>query len=131
MPKAPFSVAKAVIVMAYRVKAWTLPASTLRILPVDFDERLTAECLSLIGAAGDTIVEGPFAGNDAYLRMLGATGRRVLRSPGRTGTSLGAAMLVPGPVPPAPLAAVAETSMTGAMRRYAADWRARLSAMSA
>jgi hypothetical protein len=40
-------------------------------------------------------------------------------------------MLFPGPVPPAPLAVVAETSMTGAMRRYAADWRARLSAMSA
>jgi hypothetical protein len=92
---------------------------------------MTAECLSLIGAAGDIIVEGPFAGNDAYLRMLGAGGRRILRSLGRTGTSLGASMLFPGPVLPAPLAVVAETPMTGAMRRYAADWRARSSAMSA
>lgn len=56
---------------------------------------MTSVSLGLIGAAGDIVVEGPFAANDAFTRMLAAaTGRRVLTSSsGVTGTSIGAALL--------------------------------------
>ncbi|OJF94258.1 carbohydrate kinase [Rhizobium sp. 58] len=56
---------------------------------------MTATSLDLIGARGEIVVEGPFAGNISYLRMLAAaTGRPVLTG-GQiaTGTSLGAACL--------------------------------------
>jgi sugar (pentulose or hexulose) kinase len=54
---------------------------------------MTAKCLALIGAKGDTIVEGPFASNRLYLEMLATvTGRNVHAAIG-TGTSLGAALL--------------------------------------
>lgn len=59
---------------------------------------VTAECLSMIGARGPTIVEGPFSRNRPYLAMLeAATGRpaEVLNA-SATGTSIGAALLVPG-----------------------------------
>lgn len=56
---------------------------------------MTAECLKLTGAENHSVVEGPFAGNALYLRMLAAaTGRGV--EPIRrsaTGTSIGAALL--------------------------------------
>jgi sugar (pentulose or hexulose) kinase len=57
---------------------------------------MTATCLELIGADGPTIVEGPFARNSAFIRMLAAaTGRPVVAdSAGSTGTSVGAALLV-------------------------------------
>ncbi|QFI65092.1 FGGY-family carbohydrate kinase [Sinorhizobium alkalisoli] len=56
---------------------------------------MTATCLDLIGAKGEIVVEGPFAANAAYLRMLAAaTGRPVLANRlSTTGTSLGAACL--------------------------------------
>ena len=56
---------------------------------------MTSVSLGLLGAAGDIVVEGPFASNDAFTRMLAtATGRRVLTSSsGVTGTSIGAALL--------------------------------------
>lgn len=55
---------------------------------------MTTECLGLIGAAGPTIVEGPFARNTIYLDMLAAaTGREVVPSVTTTGTSVGAAIL--------------------------------------
>lgn len=59
---------------------------------------MTATCLDLIGARGDIVVEGPFASNRTYLRMLAAaTGRPVFADPHNiTGTSLGAACLVKG-----------------------------------
>lgn len=59
---------------------------------------MTATCLDLIGARGEIVVEGPFAANSAYLRMLAAaTGRLVLANRlSSTGTSLGAACLVAG-----------------------------------
>ncbi len=59
---------------------------------------MTATCLDLIGARGDIVVEGPFAANGTYLRMLAAaTGRPVFADPRNiTGTSLGAACLVKG-----------------------------------
>jgi L-fuculokinase len=84
------------------------PASRGRILPSlpDDDARrpalgalylalMTDQCLSLIGAAGDTVIEGALASNRAYASLLAAlrpTGR-VLASADETGTSQGAAML--------------------------------------
>ncbi|MEK1933183.1 MAG: FGGY-family carbohydrate kinase [Pararhizobium sp.] len=59
---------------------------------------MSATCLDLIGAEGEIVVEGPFAANPTYLRMLSAaTGRPVLiGSQSATGTSLGAACLADG-----------------------------------
>lgn len=55
---------------------------------------MTAECLSMIGAAGPSLIEGPFCANGHFLRLLAtATGRPVQASDARTGTALGAAML--------------------------------------
>lgn len=88
---------------------------------------MTAECLALTGAAGPVIVEGPFAANDAYLRMLSAaTGRPALPSLGRTGTSAGAALLFgAGPEPaPDPVPAPPDPALAA----YASAWRERVSA---
>jgi sugar (pentulose or hexulose) kinase len=55
---------------------------------------VTAESLGCAGAAGPTIVEGPFARNRLYGSALAAIlGRPVLPSSGTGGTSLGAAHL--------------------------------------
>lgn len=83
-----------------RAARWTIDEADLsdgeRFAAVSFYLALmTAECLSMIGAKGTTIVEGPFAQNDLYLDMLRtATGRDVVISEGTsTGTSIGAALL--------------------------------------
>lgn len=82
---------------------WTVNEKALnpaeRLAAVSFHLALmTATCLDLIGARGEVVVEGPFAANAAYLRMLAAaTGRPVLANRlSATGTSLGAACLVAG-----------------------------------
>ncbi|MDG4882837.1 FGGY-family carbohydrate kinase [Mesorhizobium sp. WSM4884] len=55
---------------------------------------MTASCLELIGGDGPTTVEGPFAQNRLFIRMLAAaTGRPVVASETSTGTSIGAALL--------------------------------------
>ena len=55
---------------------------------------VTAECLELIGHRGPVIVEGPFARNESFCRMLAAvTQCSVERTGSSTGTSQGAAML--------------------------------------
>jgi len=74
---------------------------------------MTAECVSLIAAEGPTIIEGPLSANKAFLQMLvAATGRPVEVSTSRTGTSIGAAMLV----------AASSASLSGA--DWAKDWAA-------
>ncbi|WP_208755704.1 FGGY-family carbohydrate kinase [Sinorhizobium fredii] len=82
---------------------WTVNEDNLtpaeRLAAVSFHLSLmTATCLDLIGASGEIVVEGPFAANSAYVRMLAAaTGRPVLANClSSTGTSLGAACLVAG-----------------------------------
>jgi sugar (pentulose or hexulose) kinase len=86
---------------------------------------MTATSLDLIGAKGDIVVEGPFAGNVSYLRMLAAaTGRPVLTgSQSATGTSLGAACLAD-----ASRAQVQAVAFNGDVsedyRAYATAWRA-------
>ena len=55
---------------------------------------MTGTCLELVGGAGPTIVEGPFARNPEFLAMLHAvTTRPVFTNAAVTGTSIGAAML--------------------------------------
>ncbi len=87
---------------------------------------MTDTCLTLTGASGPTIVEGPFADNADYCAMLAALrpdGVRLARSV--TGTSIGAALLLladrhePATVP-VPLADA------GALRAYARQWRQML-----
>jgi sugar (pentulose or hexulose) kinase len=52
------------------------------------------QCLTVAGAAGPTIIEGPFGRNTLFAAALGGlTGRPVEIAAGTTGTSTGAAML--------------------------------------
>lgn len=56
---------------------------------------VTRRCLELVGHRGPIIVEGPFARNRAYLRMLSvATGCELVPTISATGTSQGAALLI-------------------------------------
>ena len=86
---------------------------------------MTAECLALTGAAGPVIVEGPFAMNATYCRMLAAaTGRAVMRAGSQTGTSIGAALLFGAPDMPPPIVTTAVAANDDDYRRYAQAWRA-------
>jgi sugar (pentulose or hexulose) kinase len=83
-----------------RKPRWSHPEHTLdreaRFAAVSFYlAMMTAECLSLTGADGPTVVEGPFASNRLYVEMLvAATGRPAeAMTSSTTGTSIGAAML--------------------------------------
>ncbi len=60
---------------------------------------MTSHCLGLVGADGETVVEGPFARNDLYVCMLAAATRRPVMAfaHGGTGTSVGAALLATAP----------------------------------
>jgi sugar (pentulose or hexulose) kinase len=102
--------------------------------PTDEDERyvaasfylaaMTAECLALAGAAGPTVVEGPFAQNALYLEMLAsATGRSVeAMTQSATGTSIGAALLARMDAHGASPATSIGANI--AMTAYARKWRA-------
>lgn len=86
---------------------------------------MTAESLSMIGAEGPVIIEGPFAQNPFFRRMLrAATGRPVLVSETRTGTAIGAALLYALDTPPAPPPMAEEADPGPAHASYAAAWRA-------
>jgi len=88
-----------------------------------------AECLSLIGAEGPVIVEGPFGGNQAFARMLAtATGRPVIAAGQSAGTGLGAALLA-GPLSaPRPQIAPVLPETDPLWKGYAACWRAEVAA---
>jgi sugar (pentulose or hexulose) kinase len=59
---------------------------------------VTDTCLTLAGADGPVIVEGPYAHNPVFLGTLAAlVGRPVKARPGATGTTEGAALLALGP----------------------------------
>ncbi|MEM8732217.1 MAG: FGGY-family carbohydrate kinase [Pseudomonadota bacterium] len=84
---------------------------------------MSAECLDLIGHRGPIHVEGPFACNASYLRMLAsATGCDVYGMPGMTGTSQGAALLGQTTHPAGPELAPAITPDKG-LAHYAETWR--------
>lgn len=87
---------------------------------------MTDTCLSLAGAQGPVIVEGPFARNTDYLDMLASLrtgGVEITAS--ATGTSVGAALLCLGRAapPPATRTAVLPTH-SAQLAEYAARWRA-------
>lgn len=93
---------------------------------------MTAECLSLIGAEGPVVVEGPFGRNALYLEMLAATtGRPVGAAGGEAQAGIGAALLAarPGALPP--FRAHEPRLDRSAATRYAAEWRARIAAAPA
>jgi len=90
---------------------------------------MTAQCLRMVGARGETVVEGPFAKNAAYCDMLAAaTGRTVLAVQG-TGTSIGAAMLTETSTGPS-FGAGATTHIPQAhFKTYADRWRHEVSTL--
>ena len=64
---------------------------------------VTETCLSLAGADGPVIIEGPFAGNRLFLTALAQRiPRPILAKPDATGTIEGAALLADGPEVRAP-----------------------------
>ncbi len=84
---------------------------------------MTATCLDLIGAAGETIVEGPFSKNALFCDMLAAaTGGQVIATSG-TGTSAGAALLTAAGQTSESL--ITATTVTGTPKHsvYANIWR--------
>jgi sugar (pentulose or hexulose) kinase len=84
---------------------------------------VTATCLQMIGAAGPSLVEGPFAANPVFLSMLAAaTGRPAIASAARTGTALGAARLFDTAARPTAAAARRATQPDPALAAYAASW---------
>ena len=87
---------------------------------------MTATSLSMIGAAGTVIVEGPFAGNRAYLTMLAsAMGCPVGAAESQTGTAIGAAMLF-APKGASGADALTMTQPDAACAALARKWRAML-----
>lgn len=83
---------------------------------------MTDTCLTLIGAAGPTVIEGPFARNSDYLAMLACLrpdGIEIAAS--ATGTSVGAALLCL-PDARAPQTQVIAPTDQDRMRRYAKIW---------
>lgn len=86
---------------------------------------VTLTSMTLAGAAGDSVVEGPFARNDDFLHALAAgSGRPVLRSASATGTSVGAAMLIERPaIAPATRALPVDPTLQAAWRRYLTGWQ--------
>ncbi|QFS83579.1 L-fuculokinase [Roseivivax sp. THAF40] len=87
---------------------------------------VTNHCLSEIGQAGPIMVEGPFARNREYLQMLGALADApVIVSDSATGTSQGAALLLPGADSATRddvAAEPADPARAARMRRYADSW---------
>jgi len=90
---------------------------------------VTRRCLELIGHRGKIIVEGPFAGNRAYLLMLSAaTDCQVVPIASATGTSQGAALLVSGKdfkSTPSSAQAITPVRDTRRLKEYAAVWHCR------
>ena len=84
---------------AGRTARWSVPDAVLSEAELTAAASLylalmTGVCLEMIGAAGPTLVEGPFAANALFMEMLATvTGRAVAAAATATGTSAGAALL--------------------------------------
>lgn len=84
---------------------------------------MTATGLELVGAEGPVLVEGPFANNRNYLDMLATVTGRPVKAVAGTGTSFGAALLVPdgsldsNGVPPV------QPRAGASWHRYTEEWR--------
>lgn len=89
---------------------------------------MTGTCLDLIGGDGPTTVEGPFARNPLFIRMLAsATGRPAIASETSTGTSIGAALLAFDGVKATSKGERTEPPAERAWGEYARAWRATAS----
>jgi sugar (pentulose or hexulose) kinase len=93
---------------------------------------VTARCLELIGHEGPVVVEGPFARNTPYLRMLAvAAASPVVAESSSTGTSQGAALLAradgPAARSPPPLPAP-DADAHALLSSYARAWRETVAA---
>lgn len=114
-----------------RSARWTMEEARLspaeRYVAVSFYLALmTATGLSMTGARGPVLVEGPFAENPAYLAMLAAATERPVEAVAGTGTSIGAAQLF-GPRRVAePPASITRPANEASLRHYAAAWNALL-----
>lgn len=106
---------------------WTHPPETdgQRIYALSLYLALMSNtCLDLIGAAGTTVIEGPFARNGDFLAMLS-----VLRADpvhiatSATGTSIGAALLLTDPKP-SDTTAVSHPASAAVLDTYAKSWQA-------
>ena len=86
---------------------------------------MTATCLELTGHKGDIVVEGPFARNETYLRMLSAAANApVAPCLSNTGTSIGAALLAdPARAAGASPEAAVDESGNERLLAYALEWR--------
>lgn len=111
--------------------AWTTePQSAERTAAASFYVALMgAACLSLIGAEGETVIEGPLARNEAFARMLAAATARPVTLAGQgAGTGLGAALLA-GPLGQAPTGRrTIQPPQDPRYAAYAAAWQAKVSA---
>ncbi len=94
---------------------------------------VTSVCLDLTGHRGDIVLEGPFSANRAYATMLAAvTGSPVVAVAGRTGTSVGAALLVDGPTYEQPAHdPIVPARVPDALADYAARWRDQVGLLAA
>jgi len=90
---------------------------------------MTHECLILIGADGPTFIEGPLSQDSQYAQMLAAvTNRPVFLSNTKTGTSVGAAMLIRPPQnPPEYTSITVDDEKRHKLEHYAQLWKRRLS----
>jgi sugar (pentulose or hexulose) kinase len=85
---------------------------------------MTATCLELIGGDGPTTVEGPFARNPLFIRMLAAaTARPVAASEASTGTSIGATLLASDGVTVTSRGERTEPPNDGVWSDYAKAWQ--------
>mgnify|MGYP001048334653 CR=1 FL=1 len=114
-----------------RKGSWSIDPATLppgeRTAAASLYVALVAEtCLTLTGAQGPVLIEGPFAKNRLFLSALAAlVDRPVIGRPDATGTTEGAALLADGPDHPhaaAPDPAPAEP-LGGDFAAYAALWK--------
>jgi sugar (pentulose or hexulose) kinase len=122
-----------------RAMGWTHAPETLgegeRMAALSFYlAMMTATCLTMIGARGPIIAEGPFARNAAFCAMLqAAVGRPVMPSlTSSTGTAIGAALLCTSRQAQAALATRLapepphRAQIDPAMDLYAALWRVKV-----
>ncbi len=110
-----------------REMRWTVAHDTEgeRIAALSFYLALmTDTCLSLIGAGGPVVVEGPFARNAEYLALLASLRPEGVEVAGSaTGTSAGAALLAVGSSSALPTLPVAVPADAADLSSYAARWR--------
>ncbi|HWU65107.1 MAG TPA: FGGY-family carbohydrate kinase [Ensifer sp.] len=111
-----------------RKASWTVEETRLsaseRYVTVSFYLALmTATGLAIVGAEGPVLVEGPFAGNHAYLAMVASATGRPVEAVAGTGTSIGAALLIDGARPRRSSNAEPRPVNEAALRAHAQAWQ--------